>query len=870
MKLNPPQGIVAFLYTDIEGSTRRWDTGPGAMAETLRRHNAILDACCAAQEGFVFRTIGDAYCVAFPRAAAALRAALDAQRRLNGDNWEGAAPLRVRMAVHVGDSVWQEGEYASPPLNRLSRILNMGHGGQILVSEAFMLMTREEPEFADAFVKTGDHLLRDLKFKETVYQIVAPDLPSDFPPLKSLSVLPNNLPPPRDAFIGREMETQAIREALERGRMVTLLGMGGAGKTRLSLHAAAALLPEYPMGVWQIALADITDPALIPQAVAAALQFHPADSDPIAALHRHLKTQKLLLLLDNCEHLIADCAAFASNLLDACPEIRLLATSREPLDIKGELAIPLESLRYPDADDLPLEELRRYDAIRLFEERSVAVNSSFRLTEANGGAVAAICRHLEGLPLAIELVAARIRALGPTQILERLRDDNALLSGRKRDSAARHQTLDATIRWSYDLLDSAEQILFRRLSVFVGGWTLEAAESVCPDAALSESQILPLLESLTAKSLVQRVEGEERFRMMETVCAFAREAAAQSEGEVGNELRRRHARWLWEWTGRAQEEALSERQTEWLARLEADHDNLRAAFEDALRGEDAASALEAAARLWRFWIARGHGAEGRIWLTRLLAAAPAAPVETRASARKALGNLAFVAGDLAQAQAHYEQSLALSRELNDQKGIAAISGNLGGIALEHQDYALATERYAESLALEEARDDRAGMAYSLNNLGVIANQQGEFARAVPLLNRALELCRVLMDAAGIAMTENNLGDAMLGLGDLFGAGAHYRASFALYEAQKERAGMAACLQSAGHLLLAQGRRGEAAACFGAAEARRESAGSDLPRREQSRYEFALSHLRETLTAAEFERAWAEGKIAPEQQIALLA
>ena len=482
--MNLPNGTVTFLFTDIEGSTTRWDRHEQAMGSALARHDTLLRESIAARNGHVFKTVGDAFCAVFPTAPDALAAALSAQQKLAAEPWhQDLDGVRVRMALHTGAAEQREGDYFGTTLNRVARLLATGHGGQALLSQATYELVRDHlPRGAD-LRDLELHRLKDLQRPEHVYQLLHPDLPADFPKLRSLDPLRNNLPIQATSFVGRDKEIKAVKALLARTRLLTLTGSGGAGKTRLSLQVAADLTEGVDDGVWLAEFASLSDPGLVAQTLAQALGVREEPGRPITqTLVDFLRPRSLLLVLDNCEHVLDAAAELCEAILRTCLSVKILASSREGLNIAGETTYRIPSLSVPDLKrSATPESLSHYEAVRLFIERAQAAQSSFSVTNANAPAVAQICHRLDGIPYAIELAAAKVRALSAEQINARLDDRFRLLTGGSRTALPRQQTLRAMIDWSYDLLSTEEQTLLRRLSVFAGGWTLEAAEAVCAD-----------------------------------------------------------------------------------------------------------------------------------------------------------------------------------------------------------------------------------------------------------------------------------------------------------------------------------------------------------------------------------------------------
>jgi len=482
-----PTGTVTFLFTDIEGSTTLAQQFPAELPVLLARHHAIMHQCVGAHNGHVFQITGDAFCAAFYTASDALKAALDAQRSLQHEAWT-PAPIKVRMGIHTGAAQAgaieeRAGGYVGYlTLTRVQRVMSTAHGEQVLLSNPSAELVRGDLPADVTLRDMGEHRLKGLEKTEHIWQLLAPELRQDFPPLQSLNTTPNNLPVQLTSFIGREKELTRIAEKLAASRLVTLTGSGGVGKTRLAIQTAHECLPDYRHGAWLIELAPLADPALVPQAIITMFGLQEdAARATLTVLTDYLREKTLLLVLDNCEHVIDACAQLAEHLLLHCPTFRILATSREALGIDGETALRVPSLSLPPADKATRAALSQSEAAQLFVERAAVALPDFALTEANASAIAQVCRRLDGIPLAIELAASRVKVLRVEQIADRLDDAFRLLTGGRRTALPRQQTLRATIDWSYNLLNNTERIVLRRLSVFAGGATLEAAEAVCSD-----------------------------------------------------------------------------------------------------------------------------------------------------------------------------------------------------------------------------------------------------------------------------------------------------------------------------------------------------------------------------------------------------
>ncbi len=814
-----PTGTVTFLFTDIEGSSRLWENNPETMRPALARHDRLLRRIIEDNGGYVFKTIGDAFCATFARAPDALAAALAAQQSLFGEAWQTDAPLRVRMALHSGSAEERDGDYFGPSLNCVARLMAAGHGGQTLLSGAAQEMIHDCLPSDVIFRDLGLRRLKDLGRPEQVYQVIHPSLPADFPPLNTLDNpdLPNNLPQQATRLIGRETQIAEIKDLLGKTRLLTLTGTGGCGKTRLSLQVAADLLDRYFDGVWVVELAALTDPALLPQTVAEALDVR---EEPGKTMQRTLtdtlKAKRLLLVLDNCEHLIAACASLAADLLRNCPHVQVLASSREPLNVAGEQTYRVPSLSLPDPKQIhTAESVSQYGAVQLFIERAQAVQSTFAVTSANALAVAQVCWRLDGIPLAIELAAARVRALPVEEINTRLDNRFRLLTGGARGLLPRQQTLRALIDWSYDLLTDQEKSLLRRLSVFAGGWSLAAAEGICTG---EDSEVLDLLTSLVDKSLIVHGEGASeggRSRLLETIQQYAGERLRESgEAEATQD---RAAAWFLALAEEAEPELSGPEQAAWLSRLEMEHDNLRAGLSCYEQSrEQSAEGLEAGLRLAgalsRFWYVRGHYSEGRQWLGRALARTKP-ETANRIKALNGAGVLARCQGDYAGARALHEESLKISRQRADQSGMASSLNSLGVVAWSQGDYAEARALHEESLAIQRQLGDKSGMASSLSTLGVVAWSQGDYIGARALHEESLAIYRQLGNRRGIANLLSNLGIVAKDQGDYAGARALHEESLAIFRQLENQGGIASSLNNLGDMAKDQGDYTEAQALF---------------------------------------------------------
>jgi predicted ATPase/class 3 adenylate cyclase len=822
-----PTGTVTFLFTDIEGSTRLWQQHPEPMKQALLRHHALLQQSIESSNGYVFQIVGDAFCAAFHTAAGGVAAALAAQRALAAEPWGETGPIRVRMALHTGTADLHAGEHKAGEymsgltLSHTARLLSVAHGGQILVSNATQELVRNDLPSLVELRNLGLHRLRDLTRAEHIYQVVAQRLPDRFPALRSLEVVPNNLPRQLTTFIGREREIAEAKRLLAETHLLTITGPGGSGKTRLSLEIGARLLSEYPDGVWLVEFAHLADPARVPQVLATALSVREeADRPLLVTLVDHLRPKRVLLLLDNCEHLIDACAGLADTLLRGCPEVKILPSSREALGLTGEVVFRVPPLSLPDSRLVPaLERLAEYEAVRLFVDRAIAVKPDFTLTDDTAAAVVQICRRLDGIPLAIELAAARVRTLSVQQITAHLDERFRLLTGGSRTALPRHQTLRGLIDWSYGLLSEAERELFRRVSVFVGGWTLEASVAVCAGVDVDRYDIVELLGRLVDKSLCL-IDGEgsdPRYRLLETIRQYGFEKLAEtSEGQV---VRARHRDFYLGFAEDAEPRLQGPEQVAWLQRLEADHDNLRAALRWSLDCDETEAALRLGSALSLFWDTHGYVREGREWLDELLAHARERPTST-VTGRRALGKVLDAASrtrarwsEFPQATEFLTQGLAVWRELGDKRGIAEALNNLAVGATQSGDRVRARVLVAESLALFRELSDKRGTAHALNNLAEILRGDGDLPGARALFEESVPLFEAIEERRGLSHALDNLGGILTAQGDYGPAEALYSRSRRLAEELGDNHAVATALRSLGGVAHHRGDHERARSCY---------------------------------------------------------
>ena len=900
---SPPTGTVTFLFTDIEDSTKMWERSQQAMQAALARHDEILRRAIEDRGGYVFKTVGDAFCCAFSTAPDALEAALDAQRLLLKERWAESGPLRVRMALHMGTAEERDEDYFGPPVNRVARLLSAAHGGQVLLSLPTHEMVRDQLPAGMSLAELGEHRLKDLFRPERVFQLSAPGLPVEFPPLRTLDTYRNNLPLQPTPLVGREKEVSEVCD-LQRGtetRLLTLTGPGGTGKTRLALQAAADLLDDFPDGTFFAQLATLTEAELFLSTVAETLGVRETGEQPLdESLKDYLSERRMLLLLDNFEQVLG-AAPTVTEMLAGAPELKVLATSRAPLGLYGEKEYAVPPLSVPDVRHLPdFKTLSQYEAVRLFIERAKSAKADFEVTDESAPAVAEICVRLDGLPLAIELAAARIKMLPPKAMLQRLSSRLKLLTGGARDLPERQRTLRGTIEWSFALLDEGEQLLFGRLAVFSGGRTLEAIEAICDAEGDLPVDAFEGVSSLVDKSLIRQEEepgGEPRFVMLETVHEYAREKLGESS--EAEEIKRVHAEFFLTLAEEADPELRGPDQLEWLERLEAEHDNMRAALSWALGRKEVELALRMGGALWWFWWMRGYYSEGRRWLQEALAMDGRGSPGSRAMALAGAGRLASVQGDFdrakeacqeglellaheeaseaklklleslgwvasereehSQAKQLYEESLALSREMGDTWWIAESLLGLAFVSHNRGDYERATELYEQSMSLFREQGDKEFLATCLGSLAMLVYSQGDLGRAAQLTEEAATLFKNLGDRGGVSIVLYNLGWIALLQDQLSRAADLYRESLTFAWDAGLNPIVQVALEGFACVAGAEGETERAARLWGAAQALQEAKG--IPRDPDflAEADTRISAVRSGMGEQAWEEAWRKGR-----------
>jgi predicted ATPase/class 3 adenylate cyclase len=900
-----PTGTVTFLFSDIEGSTQRWEQYPEATKAAVARHEQLMSAAIKQHGGYIFKSMGDAFCAAFPRAPDAIAAAIDAQLALAKEDFASVGGLCVRMGLHTGHAEERNADYFGPAVNRVARLMSIGHGGQVLLSQASYDLSHTELPSDTSLTDLGSHRLKDLAEPEHVWQLTIAELTSTFPPLRSLDALPNNLPAQRTTLVGREHDIAEVRELLRRHRLVTLVGSGGVGKTRVALQVGADLLDQYPDGAWFVDFSPITDSELVSSVVAQVLGMQQQQGRRVdESIPPWLKRKKLLLIFDNCEHLLEAIAALVAPILDMAHDVRILNTSRQALAVTGEAVHRLPSLAVPSAGAaLGVEEARKYGGISLFVDRATLADSHFVLTDDNAPIVADICRRLDGIPLAIELAAARVKVLSIPNLAHRLDERFKILTGGSRDVLPRQKTLSALIDWSYDLLNRQEQTLFNRVGIFAGGFSLDAAMAVCGGDGLDEIDLLDLLSSLTDKSLVVAdTSGEqERYSLLESTRAYALEKLSAS-GERDT-LARRHAEYF-----RNQAEAADECYGTgsiyaWMAQVETDLDNYRAALEWALtQGKDPVLGGAIAGALGQKWFNGGLTAEGSYWIVpalerineseapqvvaRLLLAfsnlsSGKRKYETAerslqlyqalgdgrlaARARFALAYGLYQMGRMEEAEEENACALTAAREWGDKPNAAHGLNLQASIGVERGDLRGGCDLFAQALAIFEAFGSELGIALVQINMAETEFAEGRPEDALHWGSKALETQLRGKNEINIAISYANIAAYRIALGNLAGARESAREGLRRARQAGTEIYVAIALQHLALILSLTDDSRRAAQLLGYVDAQYKVLGVERETTEKWGYDKLMATLREKLSDAEIEKLAAEGATWSEDQ-----
>ena len=784
-----PEGLITYLFTDVQGSTPLWQQYPQEMREVMARHDYLMTSAVGQNGGAVVRPRGegDSIFAVFPRATDAVAAACSAQQLLQQEVWPKGMAISVRMAMHTGESELREHDYYGATVNRAARLRSIAHGGQILVSEATAQLVRDSLSPDTSLRDMGSHRLKDLQRAEQVFQLVHPGLQADFPALKSLDAHPNNLPVQMTSFVGREDEINEVTNLLAASRLVTLLGAGGSGKTRLSQEIGVSVVDQYPDGVWFVGLADLANPNMLRGRVAEV--FNVGED----AVDGYLRGKSTLIIIDNCEHLVAGAAKLVQSLL-LSPGVKVIATSREALKLTGERAFQVPPLPVP-IGSISEVDMAGCPSVQLFLERAQGVNPSFELTTGNQEAIGQIVQRLDGIPLAIELAASRIKLLQPAQIASRLDESFKILTGGPVDALPHHQTLELAIDWSYNMLEPDQQTLFRQLSVFRGGFTLAACAAVMETE--NEFDALDALGELVDKSLVRTIdqENESRYRLLEPLHQYASSritAEEAAEAGVG------HARFFLELAEQAAPELHGPQQVEWLITLETEHDNLRAALAWALDAGEVEIAQRTAAALAWFWLIRRHVDEAAVWFHRVLTA------DTSATKARALALLqsGFVSSivridDFEGCLAEIREAKAQLVEMGDMQGVMTAQTFEAVIMWFQRDLDASTLIFTENQAVHREVGFEWGDAFCGFFLGSLAWYRGDNNLASDHLIRSLELLRRLGDLTMISWALIRLANISLDTGAYKEATSLYDESLLLMGKIGDRHGVAAALMGLG-------------------------------------------------------------------------
>ena len=823
-----PIGTVTFMFTDIEGSTRLLQdlgTGYGAV---LERHAVIVRQALAEFDGIEVSTEGDAFFAAFQSTPSAVAAAVAVQQRLAQERWPDGHAVRVRIGVHTGEGRLGGDGYVGLDVHRAARIAAAGHGGQVLLSAASRVLVETALPQGVQLRDLGTHRLKDLDQPEHLAQLIVAGLTQEFPPIRTLE-MPSNLPAELTNFIGREREVDEVSEMLGTTRLLTLTGPGGTGKTRLALRVAAVMRPKYRDGVFFVGLAELTDSTLVGSTVAHGLGLSEQPQRPIIDLLKDfLEPREMLLVLDNFEHVVA-AAGLVEDLLAAAPHLKVLATSRSSLNLYGEQEFAVPPLTLPALDALAdPERITQYEAVALFVARARAVKPAFRITSENARAVAEICVRLDGLPLAIELAASRVRLLEPGEILAGFKERPPLLISGAINLPERQRTLRGAIEWSFDLLDAPQRLLFGRLAIFSGGCALDAAEDICnPDGELGVDT-LDALAGLVDQNLVRRtaIAGETRFGMLEVIREYGRERL-DADGSI-LEIGRRHATYFKDLGQAGEQHLLGPDQVSWLDRFEREHDNVRAALGRAVDTGQTDEALLLAAAVWRFWLQRGYLREGRAWLEQLTGLQPDVTSAARAKAYTALGGLAFWLDDADATELAYETALRVYVGLGDREGEAETMYNLAYLPVMRGDFEVSRKRFQESLAI--ARDiGRADLvAKSQLPLGISMRESGDPAGALPLLQEAVTFFREADDRFQLGWGLGEVATAHHALGDRSNAWKGFLEALGLFADARNLPGIGATLELGSVLASWEGRHAAAVRMTAAAATLRETTGATSP------------------------------------------
>lgn len=850
---NSASGVIVLFMSDVEGSTVLWEQDPAAMASAMATHDAIFHRLIPEFDGTILkdRGEGDSHFAIFAKPNDAIEAAIAIQRALGSAQWATKTPISTRVALHAGDPTLRDSDFYGPAVNRCARIRAIGHGGQILISHALEQLARDGLSAMITLEDLGEHKLRDLSRPERTFQVRHPSLRHRFPPLRSLDLRPNNLPVQLTSFVGRDSELSAVRGLLCH-RMLTLVGAGGSGKTRLALAAAADAIDQFRDGTWFVDLSPLPAGSEIESRIADILCSPSASESPRERLQSETAAKQILIVLDNCEHVLEQAADFCRGFLANSPHSHILATSRQVLNVSGEQSYPVPGMALATAAERSLvAKLLASDSGRLFAERAREVDPEFQIARSNAEPISEICRKLDGLPLAIELAASRVRVLTPSQILDRLQDRFRLLAGRQQ-GPERHKTLLATVEWSYSLLPEPERILFQRLSIFRGGFSIDMAEEICGDEGVG-GPLIDHLQGLVERSMVlmeHRGPNQSRFRMLETLREFSQERLAAS-GEEPALIGR-----LWDWFDRHtsgfagpiqhQPDAAS------FDRIEQEFDNLSLAMNSALsQGQDHSAQLELLYRLSLFWIQRGYTSVARSWLEKALETS-GADAHLRVRCMNLLSILAMRESDLDRAGAGFRACVPIWDELKDKTGLAATLSNLGMVERGKGNTSEAAEVLSRSVELFREQGLRRRLGNALINLGWVLTDSSDPESARGPLEEGIEIAREHDDHSGRCHGHANLARLELLEGNLESALEHLKQSLLAGGKARDVAGICSALLTGAESLAELGHPREAVECFGCALRAARDLGGALSPPDRRRIDVLEAKLRLSLDSDAFE------------------
>lgn len=859
-------GVVVLFMSDVEGSTKLWEQDSEAMASAMAAHDAIFDRLLPEFNGTILkeRGEGDSQFAVFSRPNDAIEAAIAVQRAIGGMEWPTKTPIATRIALHAGDPGLRDADFYGPSVNRCARLRAIGHGGQILISHALEQLARDGLSPSVTLEDLGEHKLRDLSRLERTFQVKHAALGQRFPPLRSVDIRPNNLPVQLTSFVGRDAELHAVRDLMGH-RLLTLVGAGGSGKTRLALAAAAETIDEFRDGTWFVDLAPLPARADVETRIADVLCTPSAADSPAERLLFETRGKQLLLVLDNCEHVLEQAAEFCRAFLANSRQSHILATSRQVLNVPGEQSYLVPGMALAGAAERGLaSRLLASDSGRLFAERAHEVDPEFQIVRSNAEAISDICRKLDGLPLAIELAASRVRVMTPSQIQERLQDRFRLLAGRQQ-GPDRHRTLLATVEWSYSLLPESERVLFLRLAVFRGGFSLDMAEDICGGTGV-DGPVIDHLQGLVERSMVlmeHRAPNLNRFRMLETLREFAHErlrSSGEEEALIGR---------LWDWFDRltAGFAGPTEHQPDAASfdRIEQEFDNLTFAMHATLsRGTDHTPQLELLYRLSLFWIQRGYTSVARTWLETALDSS-GAEAQLRVRSMNLLSILAMRESDLDRAGAGFRECVPIWKELGDKTGLAATLSNLGMVERGKGHTSEAAKVLSKSVALFREQGLRRRLGNALINLGWVLSDSDDPESARAPLEEGIEIAQEHEDHSGECHGHANLAKLELLEGHLSNTLDHLQRSFEAGLRARDVAGICSALLTSAETLTTLGRVPEAAEALGSAQrAARDLGGSQSPP-ERRRLENLEANLRMAFGSDAYEDARSLGLAhSPEQ------